>query len=130
MVLSVNLGEIANEFYILLDGEVGIFPLRLDDVMLKELNMLNNIREFIKQAGLQGEVTMAQIAKLQLGTLPPEDQKFAHNIKQITESSVVFTSGYLQEKLGDLPYEMLYSDIFYNSVNQAKPAWNSEIRKN
>lgn len=86
--------------------------------MFKELTMLNSLRALVKQVGLIGEINMGQIAKLQLGTLTPEEQKYALYIKQMSETTVTFTSGYLQEKLGDLPYEMLYSDIFYNSVAQ------------
>ena len=100
----------------MLEGEVGIFPLRLDDVMIKELNMLNQLRALVRQAGLVGEVTSIHIGKLSLLSLSTEEQKYAANIRQLTDDSVVFTASYLQEKLGDLPYELLYDPIFYNSV--------------
>ena len=107
----------ADEFYILLDGEVGIFPLRLDDVMLKELKVIEQVREVAKQAQFEGEITSIQILKIPIPSLSPEESKLVSSIRTLTSDSVVFSYPYLQEKLGELPEEMLYNEIFYNSVS-------------
>jgi len=120
----------ANEFYILLDGEIGIFTLRLDESMTRELAILNQIRNAVKQGNLQAENISVQLAKEKLGTLTAEEQKFVNNIRQLDDTKVQYTATYLQEKLGDLSYDMLYNELFYNSVPQVKPARNFEIREN
>jgi hypothetical protein len=120
----------ANEFYILLDGEIGIFTLRLDESMTRELAVVNQIRNAVKQGNLQAENISVQLAKVKLGTLTAEEQKFVNNIRQLDDTKVLYTATYLQEKLGDLSYDMLYNELFYNSVPKVKPARYFEIREN
>jgi hypothetical protein len=108
-----------DEFYVVLKGEVGIFPLRLDEVIARELAVVRILRGVIKRTELADllVVRSEHISLLpQLKQLSPEDQQFISSFSQVTADKVIFKVGYLEEKLGNLPPSVLEDPAFFTAV--------------
>lgn len=109
----------SDEFYIVLKGEVGIFPLRLDEVIAKELAIVRTLRSLIKRTELNDlpVVKSEQIYLIpQIRQLSPEEQLFISFISKITSEKVTFKVSYLEGKLGVLPPAALEDPNFFTSV--------------
>lgn len=117
MVRASNAGEMANEFYIVLSGEIGIYLLRLDEVIAKEVEVLNSIRSMIKKSKLGNDLLAEQLDKVvDMRAIPQDHVEFVQGISRITETRVFFNTNFLKERLGDLPDETLLYEGFYNAV--------------
>lgn len=116
-VISYDSGEVANEFYIVLSGDVGIFiPRTLEDIN-KEYKALTALRAMVKQAQLGPEITSEILsANIDLSAFPAEEKKFISKLAKFTETEVYYKYSYLEQKLGNLPSKMLENELFFNSV--------------
>lgn len=116
-VISYDSGEVANEFYIVLSGDVGIFiPRTLEDIN-KEYKALTALRAMVKQAQLGPEITSEILsANIDLSAFPAEEKKFISKLAKFTETEVYYKYSYLEQKLGNLPSKMLENELFFNNV--------------
>jgi hypothetical protein len=114
-------GDNPDEFYIVLNGDVGIFIPRTDDEISRETIALNTLRSMARDAELGSEVEFEAFStRLNLVKLSIEDQKFISHISKFTENTVTFKVYYLEEKLGRLPLKMLENEAFFNTVGKGQ----------
>lgn len=106
-----------NEFYIILSGEVGIYPPRLDELITKEGKIIEKLKFSM---GKTGENLTMEFADISLyadwNKMDPEEKEFCHNIRKFEDGKVSFKSTYLEKKLGALPEEILRAPEFYHHV--------------
>lgn len=111
-------GDIPDEFYIVLNGDVGIFIPRTDDEISRETKALNTLRSMAKDAELGTEVEFEMFSTmLGMRSMPADDLNYIHQISKFTANTVTFKVLYLEEKLGCLPTKMPENPVFFNSVN-------------
>lgn len=111
-------GDIPDEFYIVLNGDVGIFIPRTDEEISRETKVLNALRLMAREAELGNDVEFEMFSTMRdLRRMPADDQNYIHQISKFTENTVTFKVLYLEEKLGCLPSKMLENPVFFNSVN-------------
>lgn len=110
-------GDMANEFYIVLSGDVGIYIMRPEQTMDSEYLLLSNIRQIVKHAGYDHEVDCEVFGGIpDLYRLDQDGLNFLSKISKLTPTRVVFKVFYLEEKLGCLPPKVLDNELFFNSV--------------
>jgi CRP-like cAMP-binding protein len=109
--------DFPSEFYIVLSGEVGIFPPRLDELINKESKVLETIKKVLSPDGSPLNVHIEQVLSLvDINRFSLEEREFLVNILRFDQSKVVFKVGYLRRKLGDLPDSALMAADFYHHV--------------
>lgn len=110
--------DLPNEFYIVLGGEVGIFPPRLDEYVARESKSIERIKALLKvpadqQLTISGD---AVYGNADVGKLENEDRDFLAQILKFEKDKVTFKLGYLQRKLGVMPEDTYELPDFYHYV--------------
>ena len=127
-VTTPKIDDFPDEFYIVLSGEVGIFPPRLDELMLKESNVLETVKTVMKNGDEPLNAEIESILNVvDMNRFNPEEKEFLHHIKRIKDNKIVFKNSYLTKKLGNLPDSALELPEFYHHVNEIYAERNSEV---
>lgn len=112
--------DFPSEFYIVLSGEVGIFPPRLDELITKESRVLETIKKVLSPDGSPLNLHIEQVLNLvDINRFMLEEREFLVNILKFDNNKVVFKPAYLRKKLGELPEWALSAADFYHHVTSS-----------
>lgn len=112
--------DLPNEFWIVLSGEVGIFPPRLDEIVHRETKIFEKIKHAL---GYPLNVPIENIdaetlyVAADFSKLDAEDREFLSNIRRIENDYIKFKHNYLLKKLGDLPDKVTEGHEMFNHVH-------------
>ncbi len=105
----------AKDFYIILNGEVGVFVPRIPHQVIAEMNTVERMMRMLDKT----EANSEQIKRYVEAYREDKDKKdFLSKVLHVYDGNkIIMTDAYLTEKLGGLPYQTMQSEIFFNPVN-------------
>lgn len=106
--------ESANDFYIILKGEIGVFVPRPTPHVVGEMNAVERMCRRLDKYELEKEDIEEYIRVM------PEDKEkkqFLSKIERVSKGNKIeLEYNYVAEKLGGIPFEKMASENFFNNV--------------
>jgi hypothetical protein len=121
VIFRLFLDDLPNEFWIVLSGEVGIFPPRLDDIIHRETKIFEKIKHalgFTTSFVIENIDAESLYVSVDFSKLDVEDREFLSHIRRIENDVIKFKHSYLVKKLGDLPDKVAEAKELFNHVRQ------------
>lgn len=112
------LGDVPNEFYIVLSGAVGIFSQRDAAIIEKEGKIVEKIKNVLKKySGKTSSEYNDYGRDFDFDKLEQEEREYLNCLRKVGEDGIIFNSKYLEDKLGNLPSTLYESSDFFHYVN-------------
>lgn len=104
----------AKDFYIILNGEVGVFVPRTTHQVIAEMNTVERMMRMLDKTEANAEIINSYINSYK----EDKDKKeFLSKILHVYDGNkIVLSEAYLNERLGGLPYQKMQNEIFFNPV--------------